>query len=191
MTRFDMQEYIAHYGIRGQRWGIRNYQNLDGSLTPAGRQRYGTSARGRARMYTQGLKSTSRYANSLRKGSKKLEKKMNRAASKMEDYDNMHPKAGRNAFQKVSGRMKERRVEKYESEIKNNHMMASYGQKEVERILSTAISEGYKVTVKDRSKHRKKGETTVAYLLDSGSQHILDQDLRYKVKKTRYSITTG
>ncbi len=33
--------YIAHFGTRGMKWGIRKYQNRDGSLTPAGRARYG------------------------------------------------------------------------------------------------------------------------------------------------------
>lgn len=33
--------YLTHHGIKGQRWGIRRYQNKDGSLTPAGRKRYG------------------------------------------------------------------------------------------------------------------------------------------------------
>lgn len=33
---------LTHYGIKGQKWGIRNYQNKDGSLTPAGRKRYGS-----------------------------------------------------------------------------------------------------------------------------------------------------
>ena len=31
---------LAHHGIKGQRWGIRRYQNEDGSLTSAGRERY-------------------------------------------------------------------------------------------------------------------------------------------------------
>lgn len=31
---------LYHHGIKGQRWGNRRYQNDDGSLTPAGRQRY-------------------------------------------------------------------------------------------------------------------------------------------------------
>jgi hypothetical protein len=32
--------YLAHHGTLGQKWGIRKYQNADGSLTPAGRLRY-------------------------------------------------------------------------------------------------------------------------------------------------------
>lgn len=36
-----MEEYLMHHGIKGQKWGIRRYQNEDGSLTAAGKQRYG------------------------------------------------------------------------------------------------------------------------------------------------------
>ena len=36
-----MNEYVlAHYGIPDMHWGIRRYQNKDGSLTPAGKKRY-------------------------------------------------------------------------------------------------------------------------------------------------------
>ena len=31
--------YLAHYGIKGMKWGIRRYQNSDGSLTPEGKAR--------------------------------------------------------------------------------------------------------------------------------------------------------
>lgn len=31
---------LYHYGIKGMRWGIRRYQNKDGSLTPKGKKRY-------------------------------------------------------------------------------------------------------------------------------------------------------
>lgn len=32
--------YLAHYGIKGMKWGVRRYQRKDGSLTSAGKNRY-------------------------------------------------------------------------------------------------------------------------------------------------------
>lgn len=36
-----MSNELYHHGVIGQRWGIRRYQNSDGSLTNAGKLRYG------------------------------------------------------------------------------------------------------------------------------------------------------
>ena len=32
---------LYHFGIKGQKWGVRRYQNADGSLTEAGKKKYG------------------------------------------------------------------------------------------------------------------------------------------------------
>lgn len=32
--------YLAHHGILGMKWGVRRYQNEDGTLTEAGKKRY-------------------------------------------------------------------------------------------------------------------------------------------------------
>lgn len=34
-------DYLEHHGILGMKWGVRRFQNKDGSLTPEGRARYG------------------------------------------------------------------------------------------------------------------------------------------------------
>lgn len=32
--------YLMHHGIKGQKWGVRRYQNSDGTFTAAGKRRY-------------------------------------------------------------------------------------------------------------------------------------------------------
>ena len=40
VTRESDTDELTHFGIKGQRWGIRRYQNKDGSLTKAGKKHY-------------------------------------------------------------------------------------------------------------------------------------------------------
>lgn len=54
------QEYVLiHYGIKGQKWGVRRFENSDGTLTPAGRARYGDSSD----KIESNLKRSSKYEN--------------------------------------------------------------------------------------------------------------------------------
>lgn len=42
---------LMHHGIKGQKWGVRRYQNEDGSLTPEGRKRYSDNRQGHGNYY--------------------------------------------------------------------------------------------------------------------------------------------
>lgn len=40
ITRLNGADELYHYGTKGQKWGVRRYQNQDGTLTPEGKERY-------------------------------------------------------------------------------------------------------------------------------------------------------
>lgn len=55
------EEYLVHHGILGMKWGIRRYQNKDGTLTAAGKKHYsnGGKSDGRAGVSREDVKNMS------------------------------------------------------------------------------------------------------------------------------------
>lgn len=70
----DEREHLAHYGIKGQKWNVRRFQNEDGSLTEEGKRRYGNS------VFISGTTKTSED------GEYKREKLPDNISSKIDDY---------------------------------------------------------------------------------------------------------
>lgn len=74
---------LLHYGIKGMKWGVRRYQNKDGSLTPAGKKR----------IYENG----GYYLNPPRDRERKYQSTTNRKAVRdtyYKKYDNIMKKHG-------------------------------------------------------------------------------------------------
>lgn len=61
-------DYLAHYGVTGQKWGVRRYQNEDGSLTQEGRDRYGQQGWEARQMYKRGTISKDQYKQAKKAG---------------------------------------------------------------------------------------------------------------------------
>lgn len=80
---------LMHYGIKGQKWGVRRYQNKDGSLTATGKKRYDalTSAADKAK----------RFSDMARKDSERFNKKAEEAKS-AQISDSQYKKAMRELF---------------------------------------------------------------------------------------------
>ena len=73
----DYPSYLIHYGVPGQKWGVRRFQNEDGSLTPEGREHYGYgSERDRSKLYKQASKLSKYEYSSKPNGQFKVYKKM-------------------------------------------------------------------------------------------------------------------
>lgn len=73
----NKEDYLAHWGIRGMKWGVRRFQNRDGSLTPSGKKRYGATEKEKKRAQTDWRKDG--YTS---KATLKLEKKRLRKQKK-------------------------------------------------------------------------------------------------------------
>lgn len=66
------QEELRHWGIKGQKWGIRRFENPDGSLTEEGKKRYGNQYYyENKRMYKAGTISKDEYKRQNRALNKK------------------------------------------------------------------------------------------------------------------------
>lgn len=72
MENFN-EDYLQHHGTKGMRWGVRRYQNKDGSLTPAGKKHYNKEAE-KLKVESQKLKAQQKVLENKKKTQAKFEK---------------------------------------------------------------------------------------------------------------------
>ena len=85
--------YLYHHGILGQRWGVRRFQNVDGSYTAAGKKKYQKPKefmRDLDREFNKYEKQNKALGDRLDKTAKRFEKEANEL---LNDYDNAYKNA--------------------------------------------------------------------------------------------------
>ena len=125
----ELRNSLSHYGILGMKWGIRRFQNADGSLTSAGKKRVSSDYKKASvagdkdlmRNYTQ------LYVNAHNKTADKLNsggiEKFN-AEQKKKHGDNFSSrKEYEEEYEKLVGKMMSEEFEKtlYDFQISNTH----------------------------------------------------------------------
>ena len=133
------EEYLMHYGIKGMKWGVRRYQNADGSLTDKGIKKYAKKG------YSQ---------DSYNSNKSKLGKAYDKVTG-------AHKYAGDMMYDMSSKKANKARAEKY---LADKQSKKSEPISQVGKAVGKAVVKSVEKTRERNEKRRKSYETTTKYL---------------------------
>lgn len=138
MKQCDESEYIMHHGILGQKWGVRRYQNADGSLTSAGRRRYNT-AQDRADRAKEKANSARKIAN---KYTDAMDKKAAKRQAQADKYAGVKKETASDRAKKMSDEelraaINRLQMEQQYTKLSEGGKQANDGQAKKKAILAT------------------------------------------------------
>lgn len=169
---------LAHHGIKGMKWGVRRFQNADGSLTPAGKKRYGSEEQFNARLdYKTAKKDFNKAFNSAynkahqayslsKKKRKSNDERWELAAEKADALKDARKKYGQQIVNDAYGDGRKTSAVQRNRKTKD---IVMYGERGVDRIIkSMKRGKSYR-----RAKNIERGRAAAASILVLAGTHYI------------------
>ena len=175
------EEFLMHHGIKGMRWGVRRFQNKDGSLTPAGKKRYDVDIEGAKRNLEKAKQaekqakrdynraSLSYNYNTTYKAAKKYTDRMMKTEWAKQDLRSEQIKQKLNAEQKAKSNHRLKLEQGYldKGMTKEEAAVAAYKRERTEKII--AVTAGLTVAAAASYVAYKQYDKRVDKFIDAGT----------------------
>lgn len=175
----DGQPYIAHHGILGQKWGVRRYQNKDGTRTTEGKKRYAIDpeVKNNAETVVKILNETDRLTwDEFKPLRDKYIKELNSAIDYIIDHDDYITERLKEANEKASYFDEDNESTKKQSSLYERHKKESKIVDEVNKIIKDC-NKRYKEII------NQAGGTDIE--ADDGAEYV-DENLWLRVRNFGY-----
>ena len=163
---------FAHHGIKGQKWGVRRYQNPDGTYTAAGKKRYLKDLNASAKkLKADDKKSVSDHVNNFIEDSDrdeitKLSDKVNEATKKWNTKDTFENSSDYKKFESDVDRKTMESIKEYDQnlykQLKSVPVEKRYSNKDYEHLYDEFHAEGFDTAEKAFAK-KNPNNSSVAY----------------------------
>lgn len=146
---------LCHYGIPGMKWGIRRYQNSDGTLTDAGRKRVSKLNDSNSRLVSRRDKLSKRLESQTRKYANSISKANQKAARlRAKEYGLFTSKAKADKLEYKASKLEARaakkatKIDRTKARIAKVDAIISKNNRKISELNSAEIAKGKAYTEK-------------------------------------------
>lgn len=151
---------LSHHGIKGQKWGVRRYQNEDGTLTAAGKARYDVKeAKREYRKARKDFKKSTRFAYGINRLQKFGEARDN---LRNKEFNVIDKKAERAALKSEKKELKTYAKAMFKSGLRNSAADDMRGRRSTDLYNHIATKKGKEYADKVEKKVQNRAVATLA-----------------------------